>query len=153
MKAPQKRGFGFGLVSGIITTLGVMIGLYSVTNSKVAVLGGILSVAVADAFSDSLGIHLSEESSGKVKHSVIWKETFSTFFSKLIFAAIFVIPVFLFELRLAIISGIFLGFVILSIFSYKIAVSRGDTPWKKIFEHVSIAVLVVIVTYMIGKLF
>ncbi len=153
MKFFRKRGFGFGLVSGIITTLGVMIGLYSVTNSKMAVLVGILSVAVADAFSDSLGIHLSEESSGKIKHSTIWKETFLTFFSKLAFALIFVLPVLFLELNLAIIVSIIFSIFVLSIFSYNIAISRGDRPFVKIFEHVSIAVLVVIITYFMGKLF
>ena len=73
----RKRGFGFGLVSGVITTLGVMIGLYSVTHSKLVVLGGILSVAIADSFSDALGIHISEESARDIDHSLVWKETFS----------------------------------------------------------------------------
>ena len=52
----------FGLTSGIITTLGLIVGLHSGTHSKLAVIGGILTIAMADAFSDALGIHVSEES-------------------------------------------------------------------------------------------
>ena len=61
MKHSLRTGFCFGLTSGIITTIGLMAGLYSSTNSKFVV-GGILTIAVADAFSDALGIHISEES-------------------------------------------------------------------------------------------
>ena len=62
MKHSVKTGFTFGLTSGIITTLGLMVGLHSGTHSPRAVIGGILTIAIADAFSDALGIHLSEES-------------------------------------------------------------------------------------------
>ena len=59
MEHSLKVGFSFGITSGIITTLGLMVGLNSSTNSKVAVIGGILIIAIADAFSDALGIHIS----------------------------------------------------------------------------------------------
>lgn len=62
MKHSLRTGFCFGLTSGIITTIGLMVGLYSSTNSKLVVIGGILTIAVADAFSDALGIHIAEES-------------------------------------------------------------------------------------------
>jgi len=62
-----KTGFSFGLTSGIITTLGLIIGLHAGTHSRLVVMGGILTIATADAFSDALGIHISEES--ETKHS------------------------------------------------------------------------------------
>jgi len=61
MKVSVKKGFSFGLTSGIITTLGLMVGLNAGTHSKIVVIGGILSIAIADAFSDALGMHISEE--------------------------------------------------------------------------------------------
>ena len=36
MKASIKKGFGFGLTSGVITTLGMMVGLNASTGSKIA---------------------------------------------------------------------------------------------------------------------
>ncbi len=59
LKHSLKIGFSFGLASGIITTLGLIVGLHSGTHSKKVVIGGILTIAIADAFSDALGIHLS----------------------------------------------------------------------------------------------
>jgi len=44
-----ETGLSFGLTSGIITTLGLMVGLHSGTHSRLVVIGGILTIAIADA--------------------------------------------------------------------------------------------------------
>ena len=86
MKHSLKVGFSFGLTSGIITTLGLMVGLNSGTRSKLVIIGGVLTIAIADAFSDALGIHISEESENRHSGKEIWEATMSTFLSKFIFA-------------------------------------------------------------------
>jgi len=63
MKDSLRTGISFGLTSAVITTLGLMVGLHSGTGSRLVVLGGILTIAIADAFSDALGIHISEKGS------------------------------------------------------------------------------------------
>ncbi len=65
MKLSYIKGISFGLTSGIITTLGMIVGLHAGTHSRLAVIGGVLTIAIADAFSDALGIHISEESQNK----------------------------------------------------------------------------------------
>ena len=67
-----KTSFGFGLASGVITTLGLMIGLYSSTFSRGVVLGGVLTIAIADSCADAVGIHFSEESEGVHTHKEVW---------------------------------------------------------------------------------
>lgn len=62
MKDSIKKGVSFGITSGIITTLGLIIGLEAGTHSKLIIISGILTIAFADAFSDSLGVHILEES-------------------------------------------------------------------------------------------
>ena len=49
-KHSLEVGLSFGITSGIITTLGLMVGLHSGTHSKVTVIGGILTIAIADLF-------------------------------------------------------------------------------------------------------
>ncbi len=149
----EKRGFGFGVTSGVITTLGVIIGLYASTGSKIAIIGGILSVAIADAFSDALGIHISEESSNKkTNHKNIWKATFATFFSKLVFSGIFLIPIAFLSLKTGIYTSIGISSLIIGIFSYRIAKKRKDNPLGKIGEHLIVALIVVVLTFVVGKL-
>lgn len=150
MEHSLKVGFCFGLTSGIITTLGLMVGLHSGTHSKLVVLGGILTIAIADAFSDALGIHISEESENKHTSKEIWKSTFSTFLSKFVFALTFVVPVLLFELSTAIIASIIWGLSILSILSYCIAREQKAKPWKVILEHLVIALIVISITHLVG---
>ncbi|MBT3690476.1 hypothetical protein HOE31_01950 [bacterium] len=152
MHKPTLKGISFGLTSGVITTLGMMVGLNAGTGSKLVVLGGIITIAVADAFSDALGIHISEEAEGEHSHREVWAATFATFFSKLIFALTFVIPVMLFELKLAIIISIIWGLFILSLISYLMARDKKGNVWKTILEHLSIAVVVIIVTNYVGIL-
>ena len=65
-----RTGVFFGATSGVITTIGLIAGLNAGTKSLVAVLGGILVVAVADAMSDAMGIHLAQEADPESTHDV-----------------------------------------------------------------------------------
>jgi len=145
-----KTGLSFGLTSATITTLGLMVGLHAGTNSKLVVIGGILIIAIADAFSDALGIHVSEESENKHTTLELWEATIATFLAKFIFASTFIIPLLLFPLATAIIVNVFYGLSLLCLFSFYMARGQGDNPWKVIAEHLLIAVVVVIVTHYVG---
>jgi len=149
MKKPWKIGLSFGLTSGIITTLGLMVGLHSGTHSKLVVIGGILTIAIADAFSDALGMHVSEESENK-KTKDIWESTISTFFFKLVFALTFIIPVLLFELLTAIVISVIWGLLMIAILSFNIAKKQKRTTWKVIAEHLIIALVVIVITHYVG---
>lgn len=151
MKHSLKTGFSFGLTSGVITTLGLIVGLTSGTHSKLAVLGGILTIAIADSFSDSLGIHISEESEGKHSQKQIWTSTFSTLLSKFGFAMSFIVPVLLFSLEKAVIISIIWGLSLLSILSFYIGRKEGTETWKVVLEHLVIGVIVIILTHYIGS--
>ncbi|MBU0501654.1 MAG: hypothetical protein KJ811_00210, partial [Candidatus Margulisbacteria bacterium] len=96
MRHSIKVGFSFGITSGIITTLGLMVGLNSSTHSELVVIGGILTIAIADALSDALGIHISEESENVHSTKEIWEATLATLFSKFLFALTFIIPILIF---------------------------------------------------------
>jgi len=145
MSSSLRTGVSFGLTSGIITTLGLMVGLHSGTHSKLVIVGGILTIAIADAFSDALGIHISEESENKHTTREIWESTISTFVTKFVFAMTFVIPILLLPLTTAIVVSVVWGLSILGIFSYYIA--RGQ---KAIMEHLVIALVVIVITHYVG---
>ncbi len=151
MKDSLRTGITFGLTSGTITTLGLMIGLYSGTNSRGVVIGGILTIAIADSLSDALGIHISQESDHTQTTLQVWTATLATFLSKL-YAITFVVPVLLFNLPVAININLAWGFTLLTIMSYYLAKSQGVTPWKVILEHLMITTLVVALTHFLGKM-
>lgn len=145
-----KTGFSFGITSAVITTLGLIVGLHSGTHSKTVVLGAIITIAVADAFSDALGIHVSEESENKHTKSEIWLSALATFAAKFFFALTFAVPVLIFNLYLATLICVGWGMVILGIFSYLLGKRSGNNPWNAVGEHLLIAAVVILITHYIG---
>jgi len=150
MKDSLRTGVTFGLTSGIITTLGVIVGLHSGTHSLIVVVGGIVTIAVADAFSDALGIHISEESENVHTSRQIWVATIATFATKFLFALTFLIPIFVFPLPIAIIVSLIWGMSVLGVVSYVMARAQEQSPAKVVCEHLSIAGAVVVVTHLLG---
>jgi VIT1/CCC1 family predicted Fe2+/Mn2+ transporter len=150
MRHSIKVGFSFGLVSGIITTLGLIVGLHSSTHSRVFVIGGILVIAIADALSDAMGIHISEESENKHSHGEIWVSTLSTFLSKFLFALTFLVPILNFELGTAIIVCIVWGMFLITVFSIYLARSQQKKVSHIVLEHLALAIVVIILTHFIG---
>jgi VIT1/CCC1 family predicted Fe2+/Mn2+ transporter len=143
----SRKGIGFGLTSGVITTLGVVTGLNSTTGLKSVVIAGILTIAIADAFSDSLGVHISEESGSKTTNKKsIWQSTISTFFTKFFVALTFLIPILLFNLKVAVGISIIWGLLLISIFSYYITKKNKASPTKAVLEHLFIAIVVILLT-------
>ena len=150
MKTSFKTGFSFGLTSGIITTLGLIVGLHAGTGSRTAVIGGILTIAVADAFSDALGIHVSQESQNRYSDRSVWEATLATFLAKFIFALTFVALILFFELNRAILISIIWGLSVLSVFSFVVAKQQEENPWKVAAEHLAIGLAVVLITHFVG---
>jgi len=150
MKQSIKTGLTFGLTSGVITTLGLIVGLEAGTGSKSIIIGGILTIAIADSFSDALGIHIAEEAKNNSSRN-IWEATIVTFLAKFLFALTFILPIYFLKLDQAIIVSIIWGLLTLSYLSYRIAKSRGESPYKIILEHVLIATFVIFATHHVGR--
>lgn len=150
MKDSLRTGITFGLTSAVITTLGLMVGLHSGTHSRVVVLGGILTIAIADAFSDALGIHVSEEAENVHTVKEIWLATAATFLAKFLFALTFAAPVLILPLSTAILVSLIWGMLILAMLSYAMAKSQGKAPWKIVGEHILIALVVIGITHLVG---
>jgi VIT1/CCC1 family predicted Fe2+/Mn2+ transporter len=147
---PLTVGISFGVTSGIITTIGLLVGLSAGTNSRTAVVAGILTIAVADSFSDALGIHISEENQGVHTPREVWVATAATFASKLIMAFTFVIPVLLLPLGTATIVAVVWGALSLTALSIDMANRQGVDPKPIVFEHLGVATLVVVAAHLVG---
>jgi len=150
MKASFGKGLSFGLASAVITTLGLMTGVYASTQSKLAVISGIIVIAISDALSDSLGMHLSVESENRFSVKEIWESTVATFFSKLIFALTFLIPFLFLQMFWAIIVSVVWGLLLLTIYSIYLANKEKVPAYKVVFEHLVIAIIVILIAHLVG---
>ena len=152
MKRAFKIGFSFGLPSGIVTTLGLMVGLNSSTHSQFVVIGGILTIAIADSLSDAMGMHFAQESESHLSHQDVWKTTLFTFLAKFIFSFIFIFPILTFELNTAIVICIMLGMYLIFLTSLIIARERNDNPWMVIITHLILTSIVIFIANYVGVL-
>ncbi len=125
-----------------------MVGLHAGTNSRMVVIGGIVTIAIADAFSDALGIHVSEESENIHDEIEIWESTISVFVTEFISTMSVLIPILLFDLSFAIIFSVVFGLLVLGLVSYNIA--EKSERLKVVVEHVGIAIIVVLFTHFVG---
>ena len=108
-------------------------------------------IAIADAMSDALGIHISEEAENKHTSKEVWGATIATFLSKFIFALTFIVPILLFSLTNAIIVSVLYGLALIVIFSFYMAKQQNKKVWRVCCEHLFIAVVVIIVTHFVGE--
>ncbi len=145
-----RTGLFFGATSGVITTIGLIVGLYSGTRSLVAVLGGILVIAVADAMSDALGIHLAQEADPDSTHSQVWVATVTTFLTKLVVAASFALPLLWFPLSIAVLVCVGWGLIVIAMLSAYLARVQNTAVLPIVGEHVLIAIAVVGISHFIG---
>ena len=151
MRHSLKTGFSFGLVSGIITVLGLLVGLHFSTHSKTIVVGGVLIIAIADALSDALGIHISEESENIHTIKEIWESTMATFFSKFFVSISFIVPLMSFNLSTAVVICVLWGLFLLGGFSFMLARKQNKKPLLVVAEHLMIALVVIAATYYVGR--
>ncbi|KKR80861.1 MAG: hypothetical protein UU26_C0009G0047 [Candidatus Daviesbacteria bacterium GW2011_GWC1_40_9] len=121
---PLRIGLSFGLTSGVIATLGLMVGLYSTT----------------------------QETDSKYSLKEVWQASGATLLFKFLFALIFVIPVLTLSLSTAIWTKVILGLTFLNIFSVFLAKQRGEKVLGVVLEHSAIAILVIIASGLVGSL-
>jgi VIT1/CCC1 family predicted Fe2+/Mn2+ transporter len=150
MSLSIRKGLSFGLTSGVITTLGMVVGVNASTSSRLAVIAGIVAIAIADAFSDAVAMHVSEESEGGHSRREVMEATTTTFLAKFVFALTFVLPIWFVPLDIAVMIDILWGLSIMTVFNFLLARSQDESTFRVIAEHLAIAIVVVLITYVVG---
>jgi VIT1/CCC1 family predicted Fe2+/Mn2+ transporter len=148
MKARVISGFA----SGIITALGLMVGLQSGTQSQHAVLGGIIILALADAFSDGYGEYLAERTENIQSTWQVWKASLVAFSSVFFCIVQFIIPILFMNLEDALVLCIIYGMILLGIVSGYIAkVQKKKKIHRTIFIYIFAAIMLMVITYLVGN--
>jgi len=151
-KELEIGGIAFGLTSGVITTLGFIVGMESATGSRLAVIAGILTISLSDALSDALGMHLSEESRLDEKSASIWMISLYTFLAKLLFSLVFLIPVLSLDLASAVRFSVVFGVLLIMILASIVAYRRKESWLKQSIGNGLLAIVVVITSYFLGHI-
>jgi VIT1/CCC1 family predicted Fe2+/Mn2+ transporter len=141
--------FSFGATSGIITNLGLISGLWSGAHPRLAIIGAMLLIAIADNISDSVGIHIYQESE-LLNTREIWISTFTNFLARILVSSTFILLVIILPIKPAVICAISWGLLLLGVLSYTIAKDEEINPYLAMLEHVGIAIAVVILSNYVG---
>jgi VIT1/CCC1 family predicted Fe2+/Mn2+ transporter len=149
MVRPAQTRFSFGATSAIITNLGIITGLDTLTHPKLSIIGALLVIALADNLSDSFGIHIYQESEHIAKKEV-WLSTLTNFFTRLFVSSTFIILIIVLPIRLAAVCSVIWGLLVLTVMTYTIAKQQKIKPFSAIFVHLTIAFVVVVASNFIG---
>jgi VIT1/CCC1 family predicted Fe2+/Mn2+ transporter len=142
--------FSFGATSAIITNLGIITGLDTLSNPKLGIVAGMLVVALADNIADSFGIHIYQESEC-IDNKEVWFSTLSNFLTRIFVSLTFIILVSALPINLGVPCSIYWGLALLAIMSYAIAKNRKVNPYSEIFKHIIIAIFVITLSHFIGR--
>ncbi len=147
----EPKNYVFGSAAAIITNISLVVGLGSAQAGKGAILGGLLTIALADNISDSLGFHLYREA-GISGEKLTLFSTVLNFTSRLLVSLSFVAIVLAFSVAHAITVAIVWGLFLLVLLSYLITRSNRKGSLLEIAKHVLVAVVVIFVSHQAGHL-
>jgi len=142
----------------VITALGVLVGLYSATASKLAVVSGIIVMAIADGLADASGLRLSEEAEVGRDGCSAHDSKEATLTGVFAFLAVagsvlsFAVPVLLLPIKTAILVAGLWGLLLLASSNFYVAKLRGSGSMKFVIGRLLLAAGVVIFSYWLGTL-
>jgi len=137
--------YSFGSTAAIVTSMGIIVGFDAVTMPRASVITSLLVIAFADNISDSLSIHVYQESE-RLESRAAFRATLTNFFARLLVALSFVALVALLPSRWTVPAALVWGASLLAALSLSVARVRHVSPWIEIVKHVAIAALVIAVS-------
>lgn len=142
----------FGITSGVLTTVGLLVGMNAATESRLAVVAGILVIAMADSLSDSFGMYLSKLGERGSSPAAALRYALGTFAGKFLFPLTFVLPLMLpvFSLSTAVIVDLAWGATALCLLSAEQALVSQESIFGTIARNLGLATLIVCLSSAIG---
>ena len=148
--ASQLRQISFGGTAAIVTSMGVIVGLNAATAQKSSIIGSLLIIALADNLTDSLGVHVYQESE-RLAEREAFRTTVANFATRLLVSLSFVaLVMFLPTPAAAIGASLAWGLLLLAALSYRLAKARKVDPKAEICKHSGVALAVIVLSGAIG---
>jgi len=141
--------FSLGGTAAIITSMGLIAGLNYGEHAKMAIIGGLLVIAIADNIADAFSLHVFKESES-TQETEVFSVTFGNFFVRLLIALSFVALVWLLPANIVFYLTTFWGLLLLTVLSLYISQKKKTNRLKEILIHLGVAVLVIAVSKYLG---
>lgn len=145
----ELRKLSFGGPAAIVTGMGLIVGLDAATVAKSTILTSLLLVGIADNLTDSLSVHIYQESERLTERDA-FRTTVANFFARFFVCITFIVILLLLPASTAIPVSIIWGFVLLSLLSCLLARTRGVRAVSEILKHGAVALAVIAISRAIG---
>ena len=145
------KNYIFGSSAAIITNTSLIVGLGSAGAGKGPIIGGLLTIALADNISDSLGIHMYKETEGTGKKLSLLS-TVLNFLARLLISCTFIAIVLIAPLSDTYVIAIVWGLLLLIFISYLITRKNKENSILEISKHVLVAVFMIALSRYVGYL-
>jgi vacuolar iron transporter family protein len=147
--APRPNRYSYGSTAAIVTCVGLIVGFGAASVPRSAVVSGLLIIAFADNLSDSLSIHIYQESEN-LEARAAFRATITNFVARLLVALSFVLIMLVFNRQAAQVVATAWGLLLLGTLTFVLARLRKVQPWREISKHVVVALVVVTVSRLLG---
>ena len=139
----------FGGTAAIVTSMALIAGLDAAKAGKAALVSALLIAAVADNLTDSLSIHMYQESE-RLEERDAFVGTLTNFATRFIVCLSFVLIVALFREHAAVEVGIIWGMSLLTALTYILARHRKVSAMSEVGKHLAVATVIIFVSKSIG---
>lgn len=149
MIAFRLPAISFGAASAIVTSMGMIIGFGAASISKPTIIAGLLIVGLADNVTDSLSIHIYQESE-RLEQQAAFRATIGNFVTRLIISLSFVTLVFWFSTTNMLLACLIWGVLLLVALTWFVAKNRNANVLTEVLKHLAVAAAVIAASLATG---
>lgn len=139
-------GNTFGIISGIITSIGLILGMYGANITLKPIIVSLVSIAISDGVSDALGIYYATINNNYTTEQA-YNEGFNTLLIKIICPLLMIIPFYITSINKAVITNLVLSLIIIYFISIKIFKNYGEA-----INNTLICMLAIAISYKTGMM-
>ncbi len=143
------RHYSFGGTAAIVTSVGLIVGFGAAAVSRATIVSGLVIIALADNISDSLSIHIYQESEN-LEARAAFRATLTNFIVRLVVSMSFVAIVLLLPPSTIVVASLAWGVLLLGALTHGVARLRNVSPGREMLKHIVVALAVVAASRMIG---
>ncbi len=151
LKVAKPTRISFGGTAAIVTSMALITGLAAANGSRASVIGALLIAAVADNLTDSLSVHIYQESE-RLEQSEAFLGTVANFATRLVLCLTFLGIVAAAGVEAAAVWSVVWGMVLLSALTYVVARHRQANAITEVAKHLAVAAVVILVSKGLGYL-
>ena len=146
----QINRFSFGGTAGVVAGMALVVGLGAAAVPKSVIVSSLLIIALADNLTDSLSIHIYQESE-RLPPGEAFLATATNFASRLLVSLSFVLLVLALPVRWTVAAALAWGLFLLGLLSWIIARQRGVRAIPEVAKHLFVALVVIVIAEFIGE--